>query len=147
MYVLFSIPSVFEVEILMLFLICNCSVKSTTSSVAIFQRASLPVLPSCKNVLLLGQACSAQLKLAQCFYKPTMEDSSLKFFTHLGEWEAETFFYRCWCHRAGKSASWAANCCCSVMCKEDPIPFQHHHIERMCACLCVCLHQSDISPQ
>lgn len=36
MYVLFSIPSVFEVEILMLFLICNCSVKSTTSSVAIF---------------------------------------------------------------------------------------------------------------
>jgi len=89
--------------------------------------------------------CSVET-FAQCFYKPIMEDSSLKFFTHLGEWEAETFFYRYWCHRAGKSASCAANCCCSVMCKEDPIPFQHHHIERMCACLCVCLHQSDISP-
>lgn len=145
---MFSIPLVFEVEILMLFLICNYSVKSTTSSVAIFQRACLPVLPSCKNVLLLGQAmqCSVE-SFAQCFYKPTMEDSSFKFFTHCGVWEAETFFYRCWCHRAGESGSWTANCGCSVMSKEDPIPCQRHHIERMCACLSICLHQSDISPQ
>lgn len=65
---MFSIPLVFEVEILMLFLICNYSVKSTTSSVAIFQRASLSVLPSCNFVLLLGQACSAQLNLLHSIF-------------------------------------------------------------------------------
>lgn len=102
-----------------------------------------------KNAIAVGasQQCSGKA-FAWCLYKPTVKPSSLKIPYTSGcvgsrDW---LFFYGCWCHRAGEPGPQDANCCCSVMCKEDPVPSQGHHIECMCAHLSVCLHLSDISP-
>lgn len=155
MYVmLFLIPQGFEMEKLMLFLISCNSVSSMASSVVILSEdilnLSCPVLlnPQLQKMpLLWEQVSSAQAKLLHPIFTSLQWNTALlKVLTHLGVWEAETyFFYGCWCCRAGEPGPQDANSCCSVRCKEDAIPSQGHHIECMCAHLSMCLHLSDIS--
>lgn len=98
---LFLIPQVFEIEKLMLFPISCNSVRSTASSVVILSEdvlnLSCPVLlnPQLQKMPLLWErVSSAQAKLLHdAFTSPQWNTALLKFFTHLGVWEAETHFF------------------------------------------------------
>lgn len=102
MYVLlFLITQVFEIAKLMLFLISYNSVKSTASSVVILSevilKLSCPVLlnPQLQKMpLLWEQVSNAQVKLLHdVFTSLEWNTALLKFLTHLGVWEAETYFF------------------------------------------------------
>lgn len=148
MYVLlFLTPQAFEIKKLMLFLISYNPVTSTASSVVILSEdilnLSCPVLlnPQLPKVpLLWEQVSSAQVKLlCDVFTSLQWNKALLKFLTHLSVWEAETYFFL-WLLMPQSRRARLPKCkllLCSVMCKEDPIPSQGHHIECMCACLSI----------